>query len=342
MARHSQRFRYHSAARPAAILIALSDPHQLADRVASSAIELTRLARGLGIEVVRTVVQARSQGALTALLSEGRLRELAELTGGPGPVAPNAPAPETSAPLVDMVLVDGGLSAGQQRTLELALGVEVLDRTGVVLRVFEQRAQSREARLQVELARVLYQAPRIRDEHGLGDREGGGGRGGRGHSNVELRKQANRERAAELRRVLERIPQQAELRRQRRAELPQVALVGYTNAGKSSWMRALSGSQVRVEDAPFVTLDTTVRSIAGTRLLVSDTVGFLADLPHELVASFRATLEEARHADLLLVVADASDPDFHQQLQDARAHRRRSRPGAARAQQGGPAAPRAA
>ncbi|HEX5659407.1 MAG TPA: GTPase, partial [Polyangiales bacterium] len=263
MARRSPRFRYQSSARPAAILIALADPHQLADQVASSALELTRLARGLGIEVVRNVVQARSQGALTALLSEHRLRELAELTGGP--LASEA-APE---PLVDMVLIDGILSASQQHTLERALGVEVLDRTGVILRVFEQRAQSREARLQVELARLMYQAPRIRDDRDLGDREGGGGRGGRGHSNVELRKQANRARAAELRRELDRIPARAEVRRQRRAGLTQVALVGYTNAGKSSWMRALTGSDVMVQDAPFATLDTTVRTVVDTQLLLS-------------------------------------------------------------------------
>jgi GTPase len=297
MARRSTRFRYETSAHPAAILIALADPHQLADQVASSAIELARLARGLGIEVVRTIVQARAQGALTALLNEQRLEELA-----------------LAASDADMVLIDGNLSASQHRTLENALEVEVLDRTGVILRVFEQRAQSREARLQVELARVLYQAPRIRDDRSLGDREGGGGRGGRGNSNVELRKQANRARAAELRRELARMPEQAEVRRRRRAGLPQVGLVGYTNAGKSSWMRALTGSEVLVQDAPFATLDTTVRSIAGTQLLLSDTVGFIADLPHELVASFRATLEEARHADLLLVIADASDPDLYQQL----------------------------
>ncbi len=298
MARRSQRFRYQSSARPAAIMIALADPHQLAERVASSAIELTRLARGLGIEVVRTLVQSRSQGAsLRALLNERRLQELAALAEG-----------------FDLVLIDGALTSAQQHTLESALGLEVLDRSAVILRVFEQRAQSREARLQVELARVMYQAPRVRDDHELGDREGGGGRGGRGNSNVALRKEAFRKRAAVLRQELARIPEQAEIRRQRRASLPQVALVGYTNAGKSSWMRALTGSEVLVRDAPFATLDTTVRRIPGSELLVSDTVGFLADLPHELVASFRATLEEARHADLLLVVADASDRDLHAQL----------------------------
>ncbi|HEY6880740.1 MAG TPA: GTPase HflX [Polyangiales bacterium] len=313
MARRTQRFGHQSVSRPVAILIALADPHQLADQVASSALELARLARGLGIEVVRTVAQSRPDGALTALLNEDRLRELARLTGGPGPHSHSQPPPREER-LVDMVLIDGSCTPSQQRTLERALGVEVFDRSALILRVFERRAHSREARLQVELARCLYQAPRIRDLHGLGDREGGGGRGGRGHSNVELRKQDNRERVAVLRRELARIPERAEIRRRRRAELPQIALVGYTNAGKSSWMQALTQSPVLVEDAPFATLDTTVRALTSTRILLSDTVGFIADLPHELVASFRATLEEARHADLLLVVADASDPDLHRQL----------------------------
>jgi GTP-binding protein HflX len=317
MARRSVRFRYQSSARPAALLIALQDPHQSAHLVASSAIELTRLARGLGIEVARTLQQSRSQGALSALLSEDRLRELAAWTGGPGPLAHGqAAAPPEHEASFDLVLVDGALTPAQQRTLERALGVQVLDRSAVILQVFEQRARTREARLQVELARLLHQAPRIRDDHALGDREGGGGRGGRGHSNVELRKQQNRERTAELRRELAALPARAAVRRRLRGELPQVALVGYTNAGKSSLMRGLSGGDVHVEDAPFATLDTTVRAIVGSdpRVLISDTVGFIANLPHELVASFRATLEEARHADVLLVVADASDPDMHDQL----------------------------
>jgi len=324
MTRNSSRFRYLSERLPAAIVVAVQEPHQSAHQTATSALELARLARGLGIEVVRTVQQSRANASLSALLSEGRLRELAALTGGVGPVPRGPQSPPTPAASerdeddkVDLVLIDGLITGGQQRALELALGVEVLDRSAVILRVFEQRARSHEARLQVALARELYQAPRVRDDHGLGDREGGGGRAARGHTNVELRKQQHRERVATLRRELAALPAREAVRRQRRDQMSQAALVGYTNAGKSSLMRALTGSQVHVEDELFATVDLTVRTLAPEstpRILVSDTVGFLANLPHELVASFRATLEEARHADVLLLVVDAADPDLHDQL----------------------------
>jgi GTP-binding protein HflX len=307
MTRRSARFRYQSARRPAAVLVALQSPHQSAHEVATSSLELARLARGLGIDVVRTLHQPRTQ-ARSSLLSAGRLEELLRLTS-----SPDTPEDER----LDIVLVDGVLSASQQHALELALGVQVLDRSAVILQVFRLRARTREARLQVQLAEALYQAPRIRDDRSLGDREGGGGRGGRGHSNVELRKQQNREHAATLRRELATLPARAAVRRQRREALPLVALVGYTNAGKSSLMQALTGRHALIEDELFATLDLTVHALAGRhepRVLVSDTVGFLANLPHELLASFRATLQEAREADLLLVVVDASSPELHEQL----------------------------
>jgi len=322
MTRRSQRFRYLSERRPAAIVVAVQEPHQSADQTATSALELARLARGLGIEVVRTMHQSRAQASLGTLLSEGRLRELAALTGGPGPVRPgptpvSSIAPNQEDERADLVLVDALLSPGQQRALALAVGVEVLDRSAVILRVFSERARSREARLQVELARLMYQAPRIRDDHELGDREGGGGRGARGHSNVELKKQRHRERIAALRRQLAALPRDGANRRLLRDALPQVALVGYTNAGKSSLMHALTERPTHIADELFATVDLTVSALAGAtgpRILVSDTVGFLANLPHELIASFRATLEEARYADLLLLVADAADRDLYDHL----------------------------
>ena len=329
MTRRPHSFRYVTDPAPAAVIVAVQEPFQLAHEVASSALELARLARGLGIEVVRTLVQPRAQAASASLLSEGRLRELARQTGGPGPLRsgsrePSEPisrdAPEYRSK-VDCVLFDCALTPGQQRVLALALDVEVLDRTGVILRIFERRARTREARLQVELARLLYDAPRIRDDASLGDREGGGGRGGRGHSNVELAKQQNRARAAALRRELADVAQIATTRRTLRSELPRVALVGYTNAGKSSLMRALTGSEVLVQDAPFATLDLTVRSLtpeSHPRILVSDTVGFISHLPHELIASFRATLDEAREAHLLLIVVDVSDAEWRAQLRVTR------------------------
>jgi GTP-binding protein HflX len=285
-------------------------------------LELARLARGLGILVTRTVVQERLHAAPSTLLSEGKLRELAALTGGPGDAcsgrAPrSAPRREQTPDAPDYVLFDCTLSAGQQRLLERALGVDVLDRTAVILRIFALRARTRQARLQVELARLLYEAPRIRDDSELADREGGGGRGGRGHSNVELAKQRNRQAIANRRRELEALQAANRARRERRSALPHVALVGYTNAGKSSLMWGLTRREVPVQDELFATVSPTVGALAPEsvpRILVSDTVGFLAKLPHELIASFHATLDEARCARLLLVVVDGSDPDFREQL----------------------------
>jgi len=268
--------------------------------------ELEQLASGLGIRVVRTVIQKRSARTSPALVGEGKLRELASLR---------------ASVIAERVLVDGELSPGQQRNLELALGVEVLDRTAVILSIFEQRAQTREARLEVEIARLQYETPRVRDDHAIDDREGGGGRGGKGHTNVELAKQRNRERLAELRRELAEVQASAATRRMRRKDTLRVALVGYTNAGKSSLMRALSGSDVLVEDKLFATLGTTVRSLSPATkppILVSDTVGFIKNLPSELVASFRSTLDEAHEAGLLLLVVDAADPEWREQLRVTR------------------------
>src|SRR5690606_36997482 len=202
------------------------------------------------------------------------------------------------------------------RTLEVAFAAEVLDRPAVILRVFEARARTREAKLEIELARLVYELPRIRDDHSLGDREGGGGRASRGHTNVELAKQRARERIAALREELARAESIAERRRRVRADRFRVALVGYTNAGKSSLMRQLTGSEVLVEDKLFATLGTTVRPIVpplAPPVLVIDTVGFIDRLPHSLVASFRSTLAEAHDAQLLLHVVDASDPAFRAQ-----------------------------
>src|SRR5690606_6998427 len=165
-------------------------------------------------------------------------------------------------------------------------------------------ARSREARLQVEIARLSYLAPRLRETGGGRDREGGGiGGRGAGESASELDRRKVRDRIAALRAELAAIEREAATRRKRRSRQPTAALVGYTNGGKSSWMRALTGSGVLVEDKLFATLDTTVRALhppSVPRVLVSDTVGFIKKLPHDLVASFRSTLDEAREADLLV------------------------------------------
>ncbi|MDY7232499.1 GTPase HflX [Hyalangium rubrum] len=315
MSQRSDRFRSPDSRGSTAILVAIQLPHVTDSEVTTSLSELERLVSSLGIRVLGTTLQKRANATSLSLLGEGKVRELATLTGGPGG---DPQPPSARSEIANLVVIDTELTPGQLRNLELALGVDVLDRTAIILRVFEQRAQTREARLEVEIARLLHEAPRIRDDASLGDREGGGGRGGRGHSNVELAKQRNRERVAALRRELEGARAAQEARRARRKDTPRVALVGYTNAGKSSLMRALTGSDVLVEDKLFATLGTTVRALqpeTTPRILVSDTVGFIKNLPHGLIASFRSTLDEAHDAGLLLYVVDAADPELRNQLE---------------------------
>ncbi len=315
--------------RPRAVLVAVPPPEAEDVQITGSLAELRRLLDGLGVVVVHELVQRRTSRAGPSVLGPGKLRELAALTGGPG-VVERGPAKkrrreaevedeevaEPTEAIADLVVVDAELTPAQQRHLEKALGVEVMDRTGTILRVFERRARTPQARLEVELARLLYESTRVREVTPFDDREGGGGRGERGHSNVELAKRRIHHRVAVLRRELEAMRATGERARTRRLQEDRVALVGYTNAGKSSLMRALTGSEVLVDDLLFATLDTTVRVIPGThpRVLVSDTVGFLDNLPHDLIASFRSTLDEARDADLLLIVVDASDPRMHTHL----------------------------
>ncbi len=232
---------------------------------------------------------------------------------------PGFPTVPPRGVVATMVLVDHELSPSQARNLERATGGEVLDRTAVILAIFHRHARTREARLQVEIARLGYLTPRLREGvGGGGDRvRGGVGGKGAGESALELDRRKIRDRIAELREELAAIERDSGTRRKRRADQATVALVGYTNAGKSSLMRALTGSEVYVADKLFATLDTTVRPLqpeSRPRVLVSDTVGFIKQLPHDLVASFRSTLEEAEEAHLLLHVVDASDPAFRAQL----------------------------
>jgi GTP-binding protein HflX len=332
--------------RPRAVLVGVQLPGVSDAEFESSLRELGRLAKTLGLTVVGRVTQRRARLAPAAVLGTGKLRELARWTGGTGvvPVGPpgrrgradgedaadDAEEPETpsgaagAAPAerAGVVLLDLDSTPSQARNLERATGVEVLDRTAVILAIFQRHARSREARLQVEIARLGYLAPRLRETGGGRDREGGGiGGRGAGESHVELDRRKLRDRIAELRAELAAIEREAGTRRRRRAEQATVALVGYTNAGKSSWMRALTGSAVLVRDELFATLDTTVRALqpeSVPRILVSDTVGFIKKLPHDLVASFRSTLDEARAGDLLVHLADASDPAFPGQIEVTR------------------------
>lgn len=336
--------------RPRAVLLGVQLTTTGEGDFRSSLDELERLATTLGFEVVGQVTQRRSRLAPGAVVGSGKLRELADWTGGPGVISGKSDAdadeddeneddadsdtatdgdPEdgkgsegdpdaASGPRATIVLVDQDISPSQARNLERATGVEVLDRTAVILAIFQRHARSREARLQVEIARLEYMAPRLRETGGGRDRQGGGiGGRGAGESASELDRRKVRDRVAELRQELAAIERESGTRRRRREDVNTVALVGYTNAGKSSWMRALTGSGVLVEDKLFATLGTTVRALkpeTATRVLVSDTVGFIKHLPHDLVASFRSTLDEARECSLLLHIVDASDPAFQAQI----------------------------
>ncbi|ACI51987.1 GTP-binding proten HflX [Gluconacetobacter diazotrophicus PA1 5] len=324
---------------PLAVLVGIQTPD--VDDIAheASLAELGRLVKTLGYAVVGTVSQKREGTGAALLLGSGKLAELAALTGGTGVVTSMAPPPkskarqrfegaaEGAAPAEadpdaarrpEFVIVDHELSPSQIRNLERATGAQVLDRTGVIVEIFHRHANTREARLQVEMARLKYVAPRLRETSGGGGRQQGPGAG---ESTLALDRRKIRDRLAELKTQLDAVQRDGDQRRSARRDQLRVALVGYTNAGKSSLMRALTGSQVLVEDKLFATLDTTVRILqpeTRPRILVSDTVGFIKQLPHDLVASFRSTLAEALEASLLLFVVDASDPTYESQLEVTR------------------------
>ena len=225
----------------------------------------------------------------------------------------------------DFLLVDHDISPSQARNLENEIGCEVMDRTMVILEIFHRHARSNAARAQVEIARLRYLAPRLREAAKLAgpqgrQRSGVGGRGA-GEGAGEADRAKIRDRIAELKQEIIAFDLERQTQRARRLEsegLARVALIGYTNAGKSTLMRALTGSEVLVANKLFATLDTTVRALVPEgvpRVLVSDTVGFIKNLPHDLVASFKSTLEEAAEAALLLHVIDASDAGFERQIE---------------------------
>ena len=334
---------------PNAVLVAIRTPRVTAEELDSSLQELTRLVKTLGYQVVGRVTQKRSSDRYAAVLGQGKLAELAQWTGGSGKIESAfarpkhkgaskfeaedsdvteesdddesddtiepSPGPREQA---QIVIVDCDLSPSQLKNLERAAGVPVLDRTGVIIEIFSRHARTRAARLQVEIARLNYLAPRLRETGGGSERQGGGvGGKGAGETSLELDKRRIRDRTKELREELAAIGDEHQTRRARREHELTVALVGYTNAGKSSLMRAMTGSEVLVADKLFATLDTTIRPLypeTCPKVLLSDTVGFIKKLPHDLVASFKSTLDEAASASLLLFVVDASDPSFRSQL----------------------------
>ena len=261
--------------------------------------EFTDLAVSAGARPVATVTGSRRAPDPGHFIGRGKLEELRE---------------QTATGNVEVVIFDHALTPGQERNLEVHLGCRVLDRVTLILDIFAQRASTYEGKLQVELAQLAHLSTRlVRGWTHLERQKGGIGLRGPGEKQLETDRRLVAERIRVIERRLERVSTRRELSRRSRsrAGIPVVALVGYTNAGKSTLFNRLTGARVSTADRLFATLDPTLRRLnldAGERLILADTVGFISDLPHELVAAFRATLEETRRAGLLLHVIDAGDP----------------------------------
>jgi len=272
----------------------------------SSLDELAALADTAGAEVVARLIQPREAPDPATFIGKGKLRELHDLIHGAD---------------AGLVIFDQELTPGQLRHLEQELGVKVVDRTALILDIFALHAATREGKLQVELAQLNYLLPRLRGWGEAMSRMGGGigTRRGPGETKMEVDRRRIRQRIARLRREIQDVARSREVKRARRTKsrVPQVAIAGYTNAGKSTVLNALTRADALVADQLFATLDPTVRRLrlpGGRAATLSDTVGFVSKLPHDLVEAFRSTLEEVARADLVLHVADAAAPDVEGQV----------------------------
>jgi GTPase len=297
--------KWRPAVRERAVLVGLS--RGPADE--ESLDELAGLARAAGAEVVGRLVQSRSIPDPASFVGKGKLHEMHELVHG------------TNA---DAVILDDELSPGQLRNLEERLRVKVLDRTALILDIFALHATSGEGKAQVELAQLNYLLPRLRGWGEAMSRLGGGiGTRGPGETKLEVDRQHIRRRITKLRRDIKDLARSRGVKRSRRERsgVSQVALAGYTNAGKSTLMNALTDAGALVADQPFATLDPRTRRLGlpgGRQATLSDTVGFVRKLPHELVEAFKSTLEEVSRSDLVLHVADASALDLNEQMSAVR------------------------
>jgi len=271
--------------------------------------ELAALARAAGAEPVGRVVQSRSTPDPATFVGKGKVGQIHDLVHATG---------------ADAIILDDELSPGQLRNLEERLRVKVLDRTALILDIFALHARSGEGKLQVELAQLNYLLPRLRGWGEAMSRLGAGiGTRGPGETKLEVDRQHIRRRITKLRRDIANLSKSRRVKRARRerSEVPQVAMAGYTNAGKSTLMNALTDAGALVADQPFATLDPTTRRLAlpqGRKATLSDTVGFVRKLPHDLVEAFKSTLEEVARADLILHVADATAIDLSGQMNAVR------------------------
>ena len=269
--------------------------------------ELTALAEAAKVQTVGRIIQRRRKPETATYIGKGKLAELNELVQSSD---------------ADLVIFDNDLAPSQTKNLEQELKVKVIDRTELILDIFASRAKTKEARLAVELAQLEYSLPRLKRMWTHLERQGVGGVGlrGPGEKQLEVDRRLAQKRIQDLKSELNEIHNRKRREVAARRKSRTVSLVGYTNAGKSTLLNRLTDSDVFVKDLLFATLDTRTRRWHLPNwgpVLLSDTVGFIRDLPHHLVASFRATLEEAAQADLLLHVADASSPDVHQQIESA-------------------------
>ncbi len=294
-----------SEVRERALLVGLQRKRSPRWEADDSLAELSRLAESAGATVAGTIVQVRDSPDPRYLIGKGKVQEIKDRWHGK----------------IDLVVVDEELSGSQQRSLEDLTGWKTIDRPALILDIFAQRAKTREGKLQVEMAQLDYRLPRLVGRGTALSRLGGGiGTRGPGETQLETDRRAIRRRMATVRHELAKVRRhRALLRRPRRRHaIPIVALVGYTNAGKSTLFNALTHSDVRTDDALFVTLDPILRRVNtadGFEFLLSDTVGFIRRLPPQLVAAFKATLEELDEADLLLHLIDASHPQMMEQKQ---------------------------